>query len=906
LEVKQETQADPVFRGLRALLDSIRELICRPHWLPKTNEIRGDRTLPILCLIGEASLNKAFLTSLWRRLRAAKNDRVPHVYVDAAVAHEKSMKRPGDKGKPPLLPILDELHREFSADRFGGDGIGRFQHYELANSLTGDDGVAAGGHTARSEVLKLLRDWYCQNRANERRSMVMTVLAAAFASWHRRARARLWSRGLPLLGREPHWFMTQPFMVPQHSLTFPGFAERLTVARRGEEEPDQIKKLLVHAFLQDLRVAYAPRRLRLRRWRRTAYPLAVIDDVTEENGGWELLRLINDVRNERGDLDPLLVIAGTGQFENQPRETTTRAVLPVHKIKTALLHWQNELPTQRQKMTDDARFVSVFLSDADPSNDDEGAWPDTPAIHARKPPWPARRWSLLAIIVAVLIGPAYLLGTWTATRISHDCLPDPSAGVAALWDDGLVQCLGYSDDQDLIFGTDIRLQQVESAIFEQNEIAEDLHANDPHRLVASVVYFAGISHTVSAPGTDQSIAEELEGLLLKQHEQNHARRTDPALRVIIANGGTEMKGAYRVVQDLLTPLFREDPTIVGVIGMDRTVPETEQAIAALGDLGVPVVATTLTGEGLPARSPLYFQLVPGNRVQAELIAGYARTTRRKVTIYHPRLTDGYLRTLVGATQAALGNHARPSRAWSDRADNVPVRCGSAEIAFYAGRESQFGDFVRNVVDTCDRNELPQIIGDDTIIRFIAQVGDRERPELNQLPVYWVDMGSLVALAGDSCRTEGNPDTSKAWSPMLAFCDGYQWLHQISEDKPKAANDYATTLRGTGRIPWAGQGVGLAYDAAGLYVHAVLANLKRPRGTADVGLSQRGAIAQELREGPDFPGATGVISFHDSRDGSRRNLAILEIENARDISAVPRCESIVGDIYDSSTTGRCPS
>jgi hypothetical protein len=69
----------------------------------------------------------------------------------------------------------------------------------------------------------------------------------------------------------------------------------------------------VHAFLQDLRRAHARRPGRLEGWRRTAYPVALIDNATEGSAGYRLMQLVNDVRNETGQSDPLLVVCTSSQ-----------------------------------------------------------------------------------------------------------------------------------------------------------------------------------------------------------------------------------------------------------------------------------------------------------------------------------------------------------------------------------------------------------------------------------------------------------------------------------------------------------------------------------------------------------------------------------------------------------------
>ena len=53
--------------------------------------------------------------------------------------------------------------------------------------------------------------------------------------------------------------MRQQYLAPRQSVTFLGFAERLTAGWRDGEQPAQVDKLLLHAFLEDLRQAYRRR-----------------------------------------------------------------------------------------------------------------------------------------------------------------------------------------------------------------------------------------------------------------------------------------------------------------------------------------------------------------------------------------------------------------------------------------------------------------------------------------------------------------------------------------------------------------------------------------------------------------------------------------------------------------------
>ncbi|MFC6091309.1 ABC transporter substrate-binding protein [Saccharothrix lopnurensis] len=886
----EKTEEEAPFQGLHALLDVIRDLVDRPRWSwrkPQEGEYRGDRPLPILSLIGTAPGDVPGALAL--RLNQPERDKIAHVVVDAS--------EPPAGATGSLLPLLDEVHQLLERDNKGTGGRLRFQHYRLAAWLTRQTIEPADGRDARAASLAVLRTWYEKDRprtmAGEDGGLpwwarLLVVVGGPLPFW-------LWRHRWPIVGRVPRWFMRQPFMVPLHSTTFVGFAERLTTNRRGTEDPEQIRKVLVHAFLRDLRLAYRPRGPRPRRWRRTAYVVLVLDNVTDQ--GWELLRLVNDVRNEKGDLDPLLVVA---RSDAPPSWKSPRGTPLVRDVQSVVDRWYRMLPTLRQRQEGEARFVFARLPDPtdEPSDADREAWPKIRSLPPRAPAWLARRGVALAVTALLVAVPVLAASAWAVHRWAADCLPSPSSGAVAVWDGGLGQCVGYSDNSDLVFGSDRRLRLAQLAVFEQNAIARDLHEANRERPLVSIVYFSGLTHPEADPGTDHSVAEELEGLLIRQQQHNRKEQTEPLLRVVVANGGNTMAAAARIVRDLLEPLLRDDPTVLGVIGMDRTVPETETAIALLGHLGTAVVSMVLTGERLDEVSPLYFQLPPGNRVQARAVVEYAHGTSRQLTVYHPPADDAYIGTLVEETTAAVRERApalaeRPPVAWERSPDEVDVRCGRGEIAFYAGREDQFAAFLNRVVSLCGREESPTVVGDDSVIRFVAQQESRDQYELNGLPVSWVDMGGRVVAAGRSCREKGSPETNRNEQSLAAFCDGYNRMYQVLDTNPPAANDYARELANTSGPPWPGQGIGLSYDAAGLFIAAVRRNQQRP-GHGREYLPHRAAIAQELVERSPFDGATGEISFRDSRTGAQRKLMIARIEDIGDATAVPRCEFVYGD------------
>jgi hypothetical protein len=888
----------PVFRGLHSLLRVVNELLNRPKWSRVAKAgLRGDRPLPLICLIG-ASRAEKFVTVLAQHLEdtAPPNQLFAEVDMTAAGGLDNT-----EHGAA-LVPLLEVLRDRLTEDRFGDQRIRRFRYFNLVNGLTRQQ--------AGVDPAELFTTWRGRRRADTEQPPAQAMaalpawaqaLVAVFVAWHRPLRFWLWSHRVWPFGREPRWLMRQRFMVPGHSTSFIGFAERLTSRSRDAESLDELKKLLVHAFLQDLRLTYGAGTFRLRRWRRTAYVLVLLNTITEDNGGWELLRLINDVRNESTEHDPLLVVATSPRLPGWLART--RAPQPAYRTESELDAWLRRLPAGRQSLSDDARFITIRLPATDdnpPSDVDESAWSTLGRIRPRPAPVPARRSVVLMTAVVVLAVVAATAGTWLWPRIQGNCLPSPRSGVAVQWltNERSGECIGYSDNASQLFGDDERMLAAQRAIFELNDKAEEFHTADPRRPLVSIVYFSELTRPVNTHGSADSVTEQLIGLLLQQARANVRNdRHDPLLRVIVANGGYEMRQARRVVDELLAPLFEADASVMGVVGMGRTTDPVESAIGALGDLGVPVVATTLTGEGLAERSPVYFQLVPGNRAQAELVKTYVARQGKPIDIYRPRNTagDGYLRSLHHELAQRFGDIV--FRDWDGDVATVKATCGTDRIAFFAGRQTEFREFLDRILAECADN-LPTIIGDDTVARFVAQADNRNNPAYAGKSIMYVSLSSEVVLENQSCLAQTQPAQAKA-DHVTPLCSGLRALREPKQTDGAAWRAFGALLDQT-NVPWIGERVGLSYDSAGLFLHAAAWNQENRNRIDPSGQGlNRTAISHELRElscptsaheprANCYDGASGEIDFHAGRAGESRPIALLRLPDVKDVAQPPTC------------------
>ncbi|MBB6550103.1 hypothetical protein [Nonomuraea rubra] len=910
----------------------IRDLTRRPRYRRGTKHgVRGDRHLPIIAF-KRTSANNDFLAHLSQLLGNTKRQQIPHVHIDAEALQyvagrpadflvpasepgqmDPSMARPAVNQEPvfsaPLLPLLDEICKQLSEDRFGRSRLACFNYYRLTDFLTRFPIAEIPGRDTSLPVVAALRVWSGQSagqdplivKALEEIPIVPhgRILSLLLRLLARLPKAKHW---VPGLGVRRRWFLKQKFLEPGRSTSFMGFVGWLVKSRRDPNFEQEVKNLLVQAFLQDLRTAY--RRWGLlgpRGWRRTAYVTVMLDNVTRKNGGWEFLQRVNTVRfRNGGELDPLLLLAVT-----QDQDLPIKRARPIEPsgAQTELYKWCDSIPARGTsepsppwdliiRLPDPARHPA--LSELAP--EDAEVWSQQGTFEPRKIPFLARpkvyrSLCTVALLVTVPVGVDAMqyqeAGCPLTTRV-HGLFTDEVHVERHETEGGDMQCVGYSKSPRQIFtskdetGAAVsqgRLHVLQEKVQQANRTATRLHQEKPSRRLVGLVYFAGFTNEFANAKTDDAVAEELEGLLLRQREQNNPDRSDALLQIIIANGAEKMEAADIVAEKMLVPLIRDDATIMGVIGFDRTIKETRRAIEILGGEGIATVGTTLTGDGIETASPLYFQVVPPNARQAMLIDEYAQhLKKKKLLLYHPPLheDDVYITTLVNDVKRLLPEHGIAVTPVVLQADSgvTPALCDKDrrdEMVFYAGREEVFGEFLTNIAGCEGPYSLPPIVAADAVSRFIAQGQNRSQEGIPGVPVSYVSMGSRVVLAGESCVRGKLSSASSTEFTLDAFCRGLAKLR--SEVKVEQSP------------PWVGERVAVAYDTAGMFVKAVwsLPAAVEPHPSA---------VAQALRDKP-FDGVTGRIDFKQSRVGADRNLAILRVPDIGDMAVQPECVYLIG-------------
>ncbi|HEX6528159.1 MAG TPA: ABC transporter substrate-binding protein [Streptosporangiaceae bacterium] len=356
--------------------------------------------------------------------------------------------------------------------------------------------------------------------------------------------------------------------------------------------------------------------------------------------------------------------------------------------------------------------------------------------------------------------------------------------------------------------------------------------------VYEIIYFAGLTES-PLDEYDSAEAEEMEGLLAAQRSV-FGNSEKPQLKVIVANGGAKMQDAKQVA-DMIIRRFRGDRNFLGVVGLDRSTGAVKEAIKDFSAAHIPVLATTLSADGIGDGSPYYFSLSPTNTDQARLMLAYIQQavpryfkqpasvypsngfiTAQQIVIYQPKVTDQpdnyddlYISTLVSDLQNQARNYrGLPSLTFTNDVNDSRL-CGAATVDIYAGRhdrpiarapESRNDDFTQFLtrIGHC-KNAMPFVIADDGVARFVADPADRSGLDAGPLPISYVTEGINILSTGTECLSQTTAATVTA-QPLASFCTQYAKI--------------ATALREKGiNLLWTGERVGLAYDAAQMFLQA---------------------------------------------------------------------------------------
>jgi hypothetical protein len=789
----------PVFNGAAEVVELLRTLFRRPRIgeLPYREQgergIRRRRGLPMLCLVRPAGLE--VLPALAGRLASTGQGRAPHAMVTFP-PEEPADGRPrlgGDAGElEAVRAVLFALAEELGTGRNAGSGRIRFRRFGLANWLFQQD--VRGRYLVPDKVLlRLLRERSLAQRrfpaSPDVSEDVQTELRSLPAPWWVRPLMPLLRRVPPLwfawkasgrlpgFGADYRWFLRQPYLAPRDPGTFVGFAERLTVGIRDQEDHTQILKLLVNAFLEDLRRAYRRPLWRPRGARRTTYAVVFLDGIRRDNGGYRILKLVNDVRNETGAFDPLLLVSGSDKLPPEALDPDSRLAmghfLVASRARRGYQAWCNAFAAASRARTPTAWYLPIRVPSAcqrpegpDPAEPPDSAYVDEeqqlaaiPPFAIEAAPWWARRRVLYPLLAAALLVAATIsYGMWQQRieaearwQRTHCGQPRTKPGADLLTSSLDGECIGVTDGGFSFNLDDLKLAGVLGTVAEQNVAAAKAHADDPQRPYITLVYLSGFSRARVPEGLVAQ-REALAGVAAMQRRQLHGGSSDVLVRILVANAGAKLQhGTY--VARMLGALAARDSSIVGVVGLGQSRQPTIDTIEELTKAGLPMMAAALSADPIAERSPMYYQVSPQNRREAAMAALYARNILGLGHSLDPQvrivqsndLEDTYSRNLADDVEysfkgldvkVAVERHTYqpdpPPAQEAQIKDNAPAprtlgrkTCGFHGLVFYAGRTQEFDSFLDGIQERCPYDP-PTILAGDDISNYVADWDKRIR------------------------------------------------------------------------------------------------------------------------------------------------------------------------------------
>ncbi|ASO19576.1 hypothetical protein FHR81_000746 [Actinoalloteichus hoggarensis] len=798
----------PAFEGAPQVLKLLRKLVTRPLFGEVPADQDGRRGIPMLCLArGEDQAE--LLTALADQLKNATPRRVPHARHSFTAEVDESVDQ-----TELILTALRDLAVQLSTGANTKYGRMRFSRFHLVDWLLRQEFPEPDDIDLRARLSLRSRRRDRLSRAGEPIAEVFdsrwgvllrTVGALRFAI---RLRGRV-----PGIGNEYRWLLRQPYLAPQDPGTFVGFAERLTRNLNRDEDQGQLQRLIVNAFLEDVRAAHRPFPRFIRAFRRTTYTVLLLDGITPANGGNRLLRLINDVRNDTGAFDPLVVVSGGTVIPPDPAELGAASVDTENRV----------VETRPAVEAEDAyeNWLALFAQGS--RRRDHTAWylplevpppPAEPQPHRRQldavrrfsfraPPWWARRrytrTGAVLLAAAAAAGAGYLSVESVQTHRACGILPwEPDARTITLT---AGECVGVSTNSYIFLrngGEQVR--EIEQKIKDLNRGVDQAQENGTTRPVVTVVYPVALeTRARGAADTAQddeslkldSAHEGLMGIASAQHRLLHDPSSSrPLIRVLVANAGSRMQEG-QAIADHVGRLAAEDDSLVGVVGLAQSRKATEQTIVAFAEKGLPIVAATLSAEEMPKASPLYWQVSPDNTREAEVAAAFAANElagetvpddariSREVRIISPAdHKDLYALDLTKKIATAFrargfevegdaqegGNPFQylPDGNPSDAPGDTPApaelgraSCGYDGLVFFAGRPLDFGEFRRGVDMGCPQAP-PTILAGDDISRHAAD--EEERTRFSRVPFHYLSfaVGSLSCTDSDPTESDSTP------------------------------------------------------------------------------------------------------------------------------------------------------
>jgi hypothetical protein len=931
--------------GFGKLIEAVDELYARPR-----RRCRYEDTPPMLgCVVASESPDsdqpdpraaEDLVEAIAARLKSL--DGKPQVPYAMNVRPPEKVQTPADAALAELeaddvLMLQERLAEIANALNAGPAGSYRFPRFWLLTWLMDQE------LTARdvSERRRMLRDLLYQ-RAVTRASHGDTKagdIATELPVWGRLLWIVLlplyfWARHsgkIPGIGRTYRWFLKQTDVSPGNDAFFE-LGVRLSKHQWTGEKAEQVARLMVNALLEDLRDDFRGAGW-IRRYH-TTFPTVLLGRISRNNGGYTLVRMVAEVRNDLRIFDPLLLITTSNRvppLANPPQSDV--AISEAGEEKQTLLGvWRKRMEGRSRQREIEAWLIAITIGK--PAGQPEAAQSllqkakakatsTIKSAPAAKPAVPAaasapkylhrvpRSWwrtrrggALIAFVVLGLSFGGYA-GFGYADNYRHcgdgfTWLGVEPATTSVTRIDGT--CIGVTDGSNELLLPGRAFDEVRTTIHANNQQTVALSKSQPDRPLITLVFMSSAAAQGSSDGVMTAEREQLAGIAVAQAVQLNkpAQAYEPLLRILIANAGPQLRQGERVAKQL-GRMAAADPSIVAVVGMVQSRESTATTIRALAGVGLPTVAATLTADTMVTVSKLYFQVSPQNSREAKIAARhvsqllakgkdpFGRPLARKATIYKSDdPTDTYSQNLAADLKTSLTERGVPVEVQSftpggrqpdtmDAGTAGSAACDAGGVVLYAARGLvDFPAFITGVADHC-RDQPPYVLAGDDVTTYIA---DRAASGANKsVPFQYLSL----ALA---------PEVSKDPPPVAS--DFYEQLNKLF---PYEQGGRGRTLDGH---------AALNYDAAYTVVLAV-SYLRRDRvaingGTVWTALQSVTDAGGSRRA---YQGVTGRIDFGGTigrRVPLNKPVTIVTFRNGQ---PVPAANLVCGGPREPGTQPWCP-
>ncbi|MBF8191582.1 amino acid ABC transporter substrate-binding protein [Nonomuraea sp. K274] len=456
-----------------------------------------------------------------------------------------------------------------------------------------------GSSIAAALVTVLLTAWLDTAGAINAVILVGSILLALLAA---ELMARFWSSGTYRHG----WFYDQPYVKRNDRESL------VSYLRRVAELPDSqtVDRLLMFAFIEDLRLAYSRRRP-WPGWGRGGYAVLRLGEVDGDKERTRFLRVMHKILTDTGLRVPLLVIVEADTLPPDLCAEDHPAAARVDPARTDLLQAYDEWAAAAVRVAP----CPYLVVDTDVVHENPA---DLQPLQRRaiRRLRPLGYWLVVAATILAPLG----VGGWVVLRPCE-------AGLSAL--NG--ECVGLSTATE---NFDPALAPILNLIVaENNAIAADAK-------VFRLIYFGQLTRrpAVADPGnTLVGTAAELTGVYARQRDYNR-QKSDWRMYVEFANPGQDYERA-EVAARAIVERAAWDRSIAAVLGLGWSRTEVREALGILRGVQLPALATTATADRLPEvdgeASPYFYRLAPANSMQA-LAAAHWLAEGLPVTTGEPR------------------------------------------------------------------------------------------------------------------------------------------------------------------------------------------------------------------------------------------------------------------------------